>query len=234
MGCSVVNPRHSISVLYIRQMKVKFSACLYLTALILTNSNSAVAQTPNEVQIGTQIWMTKNLDVSKFRNGDPIPEAKTEEEWKKAGENKQPAWCYYSDNPSNGSKYAKLYNWYAVMDPRGLAPNGYHVPTNAEWKILTDYLGGESIAGKKMKSINGWEENGNGTNESGFSGLPGGRRHGSGNCGLSGQYGYWWSSTEYNADFSWGRGLYYNMDQGTSRWLNKERGLSVRCIKGLN
>ena len=101
------------------------------------------------VTIGTQVWMTKNLDVAKFRNGDPIPEAKTDEEWEKAGENKQPAWCNYDNNPANGTKYGKLYNWHAVNDPRGLAPEGYHVPTDAEWTILENFLG--SDAEKKMQ-----------------------------------------------------------------------------------
>jgi uncharacterized protein (TIGR02145 family) len=106
------------------------------------------------VTIGTQVWMTKNLDVSTFRNGDPIPQAKTEEEWKKAGENRQAAWCYYDNVPANGAKYGKLYNWYAVSDPRGLAPAGYHIPSDAEWTKLEDYLG--SDAGTKMKSKSGW------------------------------------------------------------------------------
>jgi uncharacterized protein (TIGR02145 family) len=219
------------SILYIRQMKVKFSAWLYLTALILTVSNCAIAQTIKDVQIGTQVWMTKNLDVSNFRNGDPIPQVRTDDEWIKAGENKQPAWCYYYDSSSNGSRYGKLYNWYAVSDPRGLAPNGYHIPSNSEWNILTDYLGGESVAGKKLKSNNGWEENGNGTNESGFSGLPGGRRHGKGKFSLSEQYGYWWTSTEYNVDFARRRGLYYNFDLAYNSYYGKENGLSVRCLK---
>ena len=108
------------------------------------------------VPIGTQVWMTKNLDVATFRNGDPIPEAKTAEEWEKAGENKQPAWCYYDNDPANGAKYGKLYNWYAVNDSRGLAPVGYHIPSDAEWTKLTDFLGGESVAGTKMKSKSGW------------------------------------------------------------------------------
>ena len=103
------------------------------------------------VTIGTQIWTTKNLDVSTFRNGDVIPQASTDEAWKAAGENKQPAWCYYDNDTANASKYGKLYNWYAVNDPRGLAPAGYHIPTDAEWTVLTDYLGGYGIAGKKMK-----------------------------------------------------------------------------------
>jgi uncharacterized protein (TIGR02145 family) len=134
-------------------MKVKFSALLSLTALILTISNFAIAQTPNEVQIGTQIWMTKNLDVSKFRNGDPIPEAKTDEEWVKAGENKQPAWCYYENNPANGAKYGKLYNWYAVSDARGLAPVGYHIPGTLDSLSILAYVPSSKDSAETLLSL---------------------------------------------------------------------------------
>jgi uncharacterized protein (TIGR02145 family) len=106
------------------------------------------------VNIGTQVWMTKNLDVSTFRNGDPIPQAKSDEEWEKAGENNQPAWCYYKNDQANDAKYGKLYNWYAVIDSRGLAPVGFHIPSDAEWTNLVDFLG--SDAGTKMKSKSGW------------------------------------------------------------------------------
>ena len=106
------------------------------------------------VTIGTQVWMTKNLNVDKFRNGDPIPQAKTDEEWENAGKNKQPAWCYYDKDPANGAKYGKLYNWYAVNDSRGLSPVGFHIPTDAEWTKLVNFLG--SDAGTKMKSKSGW------------------------------------------------------------------------------
>ena len=109
------------------------------------------------IAIGAQVWMTKNLDVATFRNGDPIPQAKTNEEWVKAGDNQQPAWCYYDNDPANGTKYGKLYNWYAVNDSRGLVPVGYHIPSDAEWKILTDFLGGEEVAGKKMKNQPNYE-----------------------------------------------------------------------------
>jgi uncharacterized protein (TIGR02145 family) len=95
------------------------------------------------VIIGNQSWMAENLNTSKFRNGDPIPEAKTDEEWIKAAENKQPAWCYLDNNPEN-SKYGRLYNWYAVNDPRGLAPNGWHIPSEYEWEQLSRKTGGSS------------------------------------------------------------------------------------------
>jgi len=188
----------------------------------------SIAQT---VTIGTQVWMTKNLDVSTFRNGDPIPQAKTDEEWVKAGDNKQPAWCYYENDPANGAKYGKLYNWYAVSDSRGLAPVGYHVPSDAEWEKLVDYLGGEGKAGDKMKSKQGWAEDGNGTNSSGFSGLPGGSRNDSGPFYNIGKYGYWWSYSELNTYSAWFcLLLYYDGDVYRSNF-NKAGGFSVRCLR---
>lgn len=121
-------------------------------------NNTPVKNTPSgpykTVTIGTQVWMKENLNVSTFRNGDPIPEAKTDEEWKRAGEEGKPAWCYYDNDPKNGTKYGKLYNWYAVNDARGLAPSGYHVPTDEEWRVLIDFLGNE--VEKEMKSTSGW------------------------------------------------------------------------------
>jgi uncharacterized protein (TIGR02145 family) len=137
---------------------------------IVNSTNSSVNHKPavniKSVQIGTQTWMAENLNVDRFRNGDPIPEAKTAEEWLKAGENKQPAWCYYDNNPVNATKYGKLYNWYAVNDPRGLAPAGWHVPSKVEFehlayvytKILPPPLDiyGSVEDCSKLKSKQGW------------------------------------------------------------------------------
>jgi len=120
------------------------------------------------VKIDNQVWMAENLNVGNFRNGDPVPEARTEEEWERAGKEGKPAWCYYENKIENGVLYGKLYNWYAVTDPRGLAPPGWHVPTDAEWRQVTLFLGGEDAAGTKMKSPSGWTHDGNGTNVSGF------------------------------------------------------------------
>ncbi|MFN6038086.1 MAG: FISUMP domain-containing protein, partial [Bacteroidota bacterium] len=127
-----------------------------------------------QVTIGNQIWMADNLNTSKFRNGDVIPEAKTNADWESAGYNKQPAWCYYKNDPVNGQKYGKLYNWHAVHDPRGLAPEGWHIPSAKEFKILIVNLGENensfgSIAAPKLKTKTGWDKfSGNGNNESGF------------------------------------------------------------------
>jgi len=185
------------------------------------------------VTIGTQVWMTKNLDVATFRNGDPIPQAKTDEEWANAWENKQPAWCYYDNDPANGEKYGKLYNWYAVNDSRGIAPDGYHIPSDAEWRKLTDFLGGEYVAGAKMKSKSGWKNDGNGTNESAFSGLAGGYRYGSGTFYTDGVgvESSWWSSSEGDTSVAWGRYLYYNSGNVNVGKYDKGAGLSVRCLR---
>jgi uncharacterized protein (TIGR02145 family) len=181
------------------------------------------------VTIGTQVWTTKNLDVSKFRNGDPIPEAKTEEEWNAFSGAREPAWCYFDNDPANGAKYGKLYNWYAVNDSRGLAPEGYHIPNDAEWTTLKNYLGND--AGNKMKSTSSWADNGNGTNSSGFSGLPGGGRGFDGTFFSIGYYGGWWSSSENGTDVAWARLLYYLGGVAYRNDVDAERGLSVRCLR---
>lgn len=184
-----------------------------------------------EVTIGNQIWMTKNLDVTTFRNGETIPEIRTVEEWKKARDEETPAWCYYGGEPSNGIKYGKLYNWYAVSDPRGLAPKGWHIPKAEEWTILTDYLGVEE-AGTQMKNSSGWYDNGNGSNSSGFAGLPGGYI-GGGEFSAIGTKGYWWSSSVSNSRWDWSRTLAYDKGNVASYEQNygKEYMYSVRCIK---
>ena len=128
------------------------------------------------VEIGNQRWMVKNLNLSHFRNGDSIIEVKTNEEWKKAGDNGQPAWCYYDYDPSNGVKYGKLYNWYAVHDERGLAPFGWHIPSDDEWTELTNNQGGKDKAGIIMKSMMMWNDYENEREEGVFEGLPGGIR----------------------------------------------------------
>jgi uncharacterized protein (TIGR02145 family) len=186
------------------------------------------------VQIGNQLWMAENLNVSHFRNGDPIPHVKTDEEWERAGDNKQPAWCYYDNDPAKGEKYGKMYNWYAANDSRGLAPKGWHVPSDAEWTALANYLGGRDVAGTKMRTASGWNENGDGTNESGFSGLPGGGRDVNGSFYYAGYYGSWWSSTQSATTKAWTRNLGYNIYGIGSVYRNdgsKEDGLSVRCLR---
>ena len=201
-----------------------------LFSLILLLSFTIKAQ---EIKIGTQTWTTRNLDVTTYRNGDKIPQVQDANAWAKLTTG---AWCYYENKTANGSSYGKLYNWYAVNDPRGLAPKGYHIPTDNEWTTLTDYLGGNSIAGAKMKSTSGWEDNGNGTNESGFEGLPGGCRSYEGDFSFVGASGKWWSSSEFDTDFAHYISLSSNNNNDylprVIRFVSvKNSGSSVRCIK---
>lgn len=190
----------------------------------------------NEIRIGNQIWSSKNLDVSTFRNGDPIYHAKSKIDWYNAGHNQEPAWCYYENNSNNNSKYGKLYNWYAIHDERGLAPKGWHVPTSTEIDRLSEYLGGDYKAGKKMKSKSGWDEDGNGTNETGFSGLPGGMRYYDGDYYGEGFIGNWWSSTSKYEEEGKMFALYWSKDEiGPNKRYrsidSKSQGKSIRCIK---
>ena len=200
----------------------------------------------DEVTIGKQVWMTQNLNVDKFRNGDTIPNAKTIEEWVRAGKKKQPAYCYYEnhkiqDDPQNGDKYGILYNWYALNDARGLAPLGWHIPSDDEWTILTNQHGGRKLAYEKLKSTNSWpefipSENRHGTDSVGFNALPGGCRKANGEFGCLGGQGGWWSSSTDNLT---GEGMYLHglgkpFFGGTllgSDFKVNGGGMSVRCIK---
>ena len=182
------------------------------------------------ITIGTQKWAVVNLNVSTFRNGDSIPEAKTYKEWVAAGEAGKPAWCYYNNDPRNGPKYGKLYNWYAVNDPRGLAPTGWVLSSDADWARLVNFLGGQAAAGRKMKSLTGWIDGYNGENESGFAGLPGGYRIENGLFKNLGSIAIWWSSTESKTLTAFDHYITQSgsLDQSSSP---KQRGESIRCLK---
>jgi uncharacterized protein (TIGR02145 family) len=201
-------------------------AILFFSFLLLFSH--IYAQDTTTVKIGQQEWITKNFNAVTFRNGDSIPEAKTYEAWREAGEKGQPAWCYQSNLPEYGAKYGKLYNWYAVTDPRGLAPKGFHVPSKAEWDTLVSYLGGEEIAGKKLKNTEGWLKEGNGTNESGFTALAGGS---SGGFSFIGHFGAWWSSSEKDTNNAWNYFVNCIKDNVLRNNDNKTVGLSVRLVR---
>ena len=191
----------------------------------------------NGIQIGNQIWSATSLEVATFRNGDTIPEIKTDEEWEKAGKEGRPAWCYYNNDENNGKTYGRMYNWYAVNDPRGLSPKGWHVPTNEEWIMLEDYLGVPE-AGLKLKCDKGWINNGNGQNSHKFCLLPGGYRSRNGSFHGVGEFTYLASITEGKVEdskdnkmFIWGRGINFENKDMMRCGLDKEFGLFVRCIK---
>ena len=200
----------------------------------------ALTNNLNTIKIGTQTWTTKNLDVTTYRNGDAIPQVQDANAWANL---RTGAWCYYENKTRKGRTYGKLYNWFAVNDPRGLAPKGYHIPTEAEWRTLTTYLGGDPIAGAKMKEAgtSHWLRlNTGATNSSGFTGLPGGYRGGSvyvkigllagGFYGI-GDQGNWWSSSEHDTGSARYRTMKgYSEVVGWS-WNDKHFGLSVRCLR---
>jgi len=182
------------------------------------------------VVIGTQQWMEKNLDVMTYRNGDVIPQVTDAAAW--AGLTTG-AWCWYSSSADNGAIYGKLYNWYAVNDPRGLAPQGWHIPTDAEWTTLSTLLGG--VVGGKMKTTGTtrWNTpNTSATNESGFAGLPGGYRLFNGTFESVGIFGVWWSATEYYGSMNaWARSLHYFNGSLARANDSKKSGFSVRCLR---
>jgi len=186
------------------------------------------------VTICNQVWKLNNVNVSKYRNGDDIPQASTNQEWIDAGTNQTGAWCYFENNTANGPVYGKLYNWYAVNDSRGLAPSGWHIPSDAEWTTLYDCVGGASVAGGKLKETGTihWNiPNAGATNSSGFTGLPGGLRNFDGTFFYIGNFGVWWSGSEGSAALAWSRGMYHiSADAGRSL-RPKANGFSVRCIR---
>ncbi len=182
------------------------------------------------VTIGTQVWMVENLKTTKYNDGTSIPSVIDNYIW---GFLSTPAYCWYNNSITNKSTYGALYNWYSVNTGK-LAPNGWHVPSDAEWTILTTYLGGESISGGKLKEIgtNHWTSPNTGaTNETGFTGVPGGYRNAYGNYVAFGNDGCWWSSTGLSADAFY-RSLSYFSNEVIKYDPNiKSFGLSVRCVK---
>jgi len=186
----------------------------------------------NSVRIGNQVWMTENLNVDHYRNGDPIPDVRDPQEWTELTTG---AWCYFNNNPANGAIYGKLYNWYAVNDPRGLAPQGWHIPSDAEWQMLVDHLGGSAVAGGKLKEqgTKHWDSPNTGaSNESGFSALPGGHRDFlDGNYIDMGTVPFFWSSTENNSFDAFVRFLHYDHPVVSHYYFNVHQGASVRCVR---
>ena len=194
---------------------VTFDGCSYAT-IVLGNG---------------QEWMAENLRTTTYANGDPIQNVTDGNQWSVLTTG---AWAHYNNDNQYENPYGKLYNWYTVVDTRNVCPTGWHVPTDTEYALLTGYLGGEGGAGGKMKSTGTqyWvSPNTDATNESGFSGLPGGNRDGSGGFQIVGYLGGWWSSTEFGANNAWYRCLNYNNSEGFGGTNIKEDGFSVRCLR---
>jgi uncharacterized protein (TIGR02145 family) len=181
--------------------------------------------------LGQQEWMAENLKTTRYANGDPIPNVTGNTEWSAL---ETGAWCWYNNDNQYENPYGKLYNWHAVADSRNLCPEGWHIPTDAEWTVLTDFLGGENVADGKMKEagILHWNApNTDADNSSGFTGLPGGSRSQSGTFSYLRSYGYWWSSSEKDSGSSWSRSLGFNYIAVVRPNLFKKNGISVRCLR---
>ncbi len=195
--------------------------------IIAEHEERSVSENFKSVKIGNQEWMTKNLDVDFYANGDPIPQVQNQNEWDNL---KTGAWCYYDNDPINGLKYGKIYNYFAVKDERGLAPNGFSVSKLKDWESLFHFLGKNDSL---YKSSKGWKDNRNGNNQSGMNILPGGNRGWvSSFLGLN-DYTTFWTSTELRPgdptkiDFSYYRDFAMIFPNGTN-WNN---GYYVRCLK---
>ena len=211
----------------------EFDLCYDLnSSLLACDCNECIdCVSGDPILIADYEWENCNLDVTTYSNGDPIPQVTDPTVWESLTTG---AWCYYDNDPANGPTYGKLYNWYAVNDPRGLAPIGYHVPTDAEWTVLTDYLGGATVAGGKMKEAGlcHWlTPNIDATNESLITALPGGFRYLNGTFYNIGIYGFWWSSSQDISTLPWFRGLNYNTGGVFINYGDKTYGYSVRLIK---
>lgn len=183
-----------------------------------------------EVRIGNQIWMLRNLNVSKYRNGDIIPEVKDSATWANL---KTGAWCYHTNSSANGKTYGKLYNWYAVNDPRGLAPEGWHIPNLIEFAELRDFLGTNEEAGGKLKHISDsyWILPNDANNSSGFSALGSGVRFQNGGFNSLGFKFHMWLSESYSDTI--GRGVMLRNYEAKMHWNGGHinSGFSVRCLK---
>lgn len=200
-----------------------------------TNITDIDGNTYKTVYIGTQHWMGENLKVSKYNDGTIIPNVSDASQWAQLTTG---AWAYYNNNSVNNTKYGKLYNWYTIDSTtngkKNICPTGWHVPNDAEWTVLTEFLGGDNSAGGKMKEVGttNWSSpNSNAVNTSIFTGRPGGYRLSSGKYGNFNVLGYWWSSNLYYVDNAWYLNL-FNYSGGIYKHYSElNRGYSVRCIK---
>ena len=186
--------------------------------------------TYQSVIIGNQEWMVENLRTSKYSDGTSIPNVTSNTAWSNLSTG---AWSYYNNSSSNDATYGKLYNWYAVETSK-LCPTGWHVPTDAEWTVLTDYLtanGHNGTEGTALKSTSGWNSGVNGTDDYGFLGLPGGYRSFVGDFYYIGSSGSWWSSSQDGAGTVWGRHLTIANDNVYKGFNDEESGFSVRCLR---
>ena len=183
------------------------------------------------VTIGAQEWMSENLRTSKYSDGTSIPNVTDDGDWKDIQWYglETAAWCNYNNSSSNDASYGKLYNWFAVETGK-LCPTGWHVPTDDEWTELTDYLTANGHSESEATALKSTSFGG--TDDYGWLGLPGGLRSSSGSFGSNfGDYGYWWSSSQYSASYAWNRNFFNSIDTVYRNFGLKNSGFSVRCLK---
>lgn len=184
----------------------------------------------NGVKIGDQVWMAENLNTTKYNDGTDIPNVTDDTAWESL---KTGAYCFYDNNEANSDIYGRLYNWFVVSTGK-LCPTGWHVPTDPEWTIMTEHLGGLSVASGKMKEAGTthWNNPNTGaTNASGFTALPGGHRYFFGQFEGINTGALWWSFTEYNTNQAWFRSIGYDNTGVRRDPYSKQNGFSVRCIR---
>lgn len=224
------------TIYYVRAYAINSSGTGYGSEVSFTTKESITDIDGNVytiVTIGTQVWMAENLKTTKFRNGDLIGTTAPATLDISSETTAEYQWAYNGDE-SNVTAYGRLYTRDAVTDSRNVCPTGWHVPSDAEWTALTDYLGGENVAGGKLKETNftHWlSPNRDATNETGFTALPDGWRGNYGGFYDIGSRGSWWSSSEYDTDGAWFLGLGSEFGNGYSSNGFKWFGLSVRCLK---
>lgn len=201
----------------------------------------------DEIKISDQIWMNQNLNVSSFQNGEPIKEIKSIWEWTKAKMNKTPAFCYYNFDPKNALLLGKLYNWYALTDPRKLAPNQWRIPNKTDWNQLKESISNNNTTSNTLKKIEFWEEDhfyelenknyffkkSNQLNSPsiGFNALPSGYGGSNGLFYAIGKAEHWWVKNENEFDTPKVMSLYNNSKRLYSEFVQKEYFFPVRCIK---
>lgn len=213
-------------------MKINFLIFIFLFVLHLgfsqTNGSGLVDVEGNiykSIVLGKQEWMMDNLKVTKYNNGQPIPHIQDSTVWNAWNNG---AYVYYK----NDTKHGVLYNWMVINDKRGVCPTGWHVPSSDEWDTLAKFLGGNDVAGGKMKARLHWETpNTSATNESSFHALPKGMYGVNGSFNNIGKNAYWWSATEYGDVSAWGREVGFNEAGLFTGHGDKRDGLSIRCVK---
>jgi uncharacterized protein (TIGR02145 family) len=203
--------------------------------ILLLSSRISSSQTVKDIdgnvygvqKFGDQMWMTENLKVIRFSNGDSIPMIEDRKNWELVT---TAAWCYYQNKPEMDSGYGKLYNWYAVTDKRHICPEGFHMPDSTEWQILSDFLGGNKNSGGKLKSAKNWKNSIDGETDSGFNALPAGNAN---CCGFFyfHQFAYFWTTNQFDTDNAFYRFLSYKSPEFNQLWIDKNYGLSCRCVK---